>query len=400
MPAVVRSLIRASAGALGLIAIAFGCAACGGASSKAASAGDDGNGVPNAPFAAGSSAANLQLGPEGCSNARCTRRKRVMVRWVARHTGKIETLYLEFKSNIETPINCVSAANGYGGGTSGTALVQTYRVRPSGAPDYSHLLAEVTFNPCKAADNGSVPIPLGFKTTRGREFATVVRNVDPHPLRNYFSVNTLYDAAGIAGANGRNTRSAKATDVFYGLDPRELVVVSRNGGESWRFGGIDHLPTYIQRYADGFRAGQPYLYATCPCPGTVSGEATMVFPRVPHFWTIRQLGAYTVGDGAAQVDLLINGQVVRSANLSGKGMLRADIEPVTAEPGSTVSVRTQAGDRGLALQRIDADTPWKQGPVFTLGHHSRFYYLEQQGGGAAAQAAVTVYPLPMYPVGG
>ena len=30
---------------------------------------------------------------------------------------------------------------------------------------------------------------------------------DAHALENYFSVNTLYDADGIAGANGRNTRS-------------------------------------------------------------------------------------------------------------------------------------------------------------------------------------------------
>jgi hypothetical protein len=399
MPAVVRSLMRASAANLALIALAVTGAACGGATSKAAPADDD-SAVPSAPFAAGSSAANLQLGPEGCSNARCVGRKRVMVRWVARHTGRIDTLYLEFKSNVSQPINCVSEANGYGGGTSGTALVQTYRVRPGGSPDYTHLLAQTTLNPCKTATSGSVPIPLGFKTTRGREFATVVRNTDPRPTRNYFSLNTLYDASGVAGANGRNTRSPKAADVFYGLDPRELVVVSRDGGRSWRFTGIDHLPTYVQRYADGFRGAQPYLYATCPCPGTVSGEATMVFPRVPRAWTIRELGAYTVAPGSAQVDLLVNGQIVRSATLGGSGMLRASIAPLTVAPGSTVKVRTQAGDGGLALQRIDADTPWKQGPVLKLGRHSRFYYLEQQGGGAAAQAVVTVYPVPMYPMGG
>lgn len=390
---------RAIAGGFAAVALALACAACGGSSSKAspASSADE---LANAPFAAGSSAGNIQLGPESCSDARCVRRKRVMVRWVARHTGTIDTLYLEFKSNVEQPINCVSTANGYGGGTSGTALVQTYLTRPSGSPDYKHMLASTSFNPCKTATDGSVPIPLGFKTTRGREYATVVRNMDPDPLHNYFSLNSLYDGSGIAGANGRNTRSPKAKDVYYGLDPRELVVLSRDGGRSWRYGDIQELPTYVQRFSDGFRGGQPYLYPTCPCPGTISGTATMVFPRVPRFWTIRELGAYTVADGEAKVDLIIDGLVVRSADLKGKGMLRASIEPVTAEPGSTVKVQTQAGDGGLALQRIDADTPWKLGPVFTLGRHSRFYYLEQQGGGAAAQAAVTVYPLPMYPLGG
>jgi hypothetical protein len=328
------------------------------------------------------------------------RRKRVMVRWVARHTGKLDTLYLEFKSNVSPPVNCVTGKNGYGGGTTGIAVVRTYRVRPGGAPDFSRKLAETEFTPCKAATDGSVPIPMGFKTTRGQEFATVVRNVDPNPLTNYFSLNTLYDSSDIVGANGRNTRSPKAKDVYYGLDPRELVVVSSTGGRTWRFGHIDHLPTYVQRYSDGFRGGQPYLYPTCPCPGAVSGTATMVFPRVPRFWTIRELGAYTIESSSAEVDLLVDDNVVRSATLSGKGMLRSPIDPITVPPGSTVKVRTKAGDGGLALQRIDADTPWKHGPVLMLGRHGRFYYLEQQGGGAAAQAAVTVYPLPMYPVGG
>ena len=386
-------------GAGALIALALTCAACGGTSTSSAQAPEE-DAVPNAPFAAGSSAGNLQLGPDSCASDACVRRKRVMIRWVARHTGKIETLYLEFKSNVSPPVNCVSSENGYGGGTTGTAIVRTYRVTPGGRPDFSRKLAEVTFNPCKVATDGSVPIPLGFDTTRGEEFATVVRNVDAHPLENYFSVNTLYDAAGIAGANGRNTRSPRAKDVYYGLDPRELVVVSNTGGRTWRFDDIDHLPTYVERYAGGYRGGQPYLYPTCPCPGAITGTATMVFPHVPRFWTIRQLGAYTVADGSAEVDLLVDGAVVRSATLTGKGMLRAEIEPITVPTGATVKVRTEAGAGGLALQRIDADTPWKHGPVLTLGRHSRFYYLEEQGGGAAAQSAITVYPLPMYPVGG
>jgi hypothetical protein len=156
----------------------------------------------------------------------------------------------------------------------------------------------------------------------------------------------------------------------------------------------------VQRYADGFRGGQPYLYPTCPCPGAVHGTATMVFPRVPRFWTIRELGAYTIASSSAEVDLLIDGKVVRSVKLSGKGMLRAPIDPITAPPGATVKVRTHAGDGGLAVQRIDADTPWKHGPVLTLGRHAPFYYLEEMGGGAAEQSAITLYPLPMYPLGG
>ena len=34
-----------------------------------------------------------------------------------------------------------------------------------------------------------------------------------------------------------------------------------------------------------------------------------------------------------------------------------------------------------------------------MGAGWRWQYVEQQGGGAADRAVVTVYPLPMYPVG-
>ena len=400
MLAITGSGMRARTIALGsfaAVALALTGAACGGTSSAQGPAAE--TALPNAPFAAGSSAGNIQLGPDACADDDCVLRKRVMVRWVARHTGRLDTLYLEFKSNVSPPVNCVASENGYGGGTSGTALVRTFVVRASGTPDFSRKITETTLNPCKAATDGSVPIPMGFRTTRGQEFATVVSNVDPEPLSNYFSLNTLYDDDGIHGANGRNTRSRKARDVYYGLDPREVVVISRTGGQTWQFDDIHHLPTYVQRYSDGFRAGQPYLYPTCPCPGAVNGRATMVFPRVPR-WTIRELGAYTISSSSADVDLLVDDKVVRSARLSGKGMLRAAIEPITVKRGATVKVRARTGHSGLAVQRIDADTPWKHGPVLTLGRHGRFYYLEQQGGGAAAQSAITLYPLPMYPVGG
>jgi hypothetical protein len=131
----------------------------------------------------------------------------------------------------------------------------------------------------------------------------------------------------------------------------------------------------------------------------VNGTQTMAFPKVPVTWTISQLGAYTVAAGSARVDLLVNDAVVASATLSGTGMLRASISPVTVAAGSTVKVRTTAGSGGLALQRLDADTSWKYGSVLTMGAGWRWQYLEQQGGGAADRSVVTVYPLPMYPVG-
>jgi hypothetical protein len=354
-----------------------------------------------APFAAGSSAGNFQFGVDKCqpTTAACVANLRFMLRWVARHTGVLSTLYLEFAASSTAPVNCPTSHNGYGGGTSGTAMISTYAVNADGTPNTSQLLSRTQLVPCQAAIDGSVAVPLGLPVSKGQEFATVVQNVDPDPVTNFFSVNNLYFPGGLLGANGRNERSSTAVDAYYGLDPREIIGSSRDGGATWSLPEPSFVPTYVQVYADGYRDGQPYLYATCPCPGTITGVATMVFPHVPVDWTISQLGAYTVAAGAARVDLLVNDQVVASATLSGSGFLRASITPVTVPAGSTVKIRTIAGSGGLALSRIDADTPWKSGPVLTLGTSWRWYYLEQQGGGAGDRAVVGLYPLPMYPTG-
>jgi hypothetical protein len=353
--------------------------------------------VPGAPFAAGTSASNFQFGSDACATSTtCLVNRRFLLRWVARHSGVLSTLYLEFKSSDSGTLNCPTGQNGYGGGTSGIAQISTYPVKADGTPDMTHLLARTTLTPCAAADGGSVGVPLGLTTAKGQEFATVVANVDPNPAINRFSINTLYDGNGLAGANGRNERSSTASDAYYGLDPRELIGSSTDGGATWQLPAPRYVPTYVQVYADGYRDGQPFVYTTS---GALSGTATMSFPNVPVAWTISQLGAYTVAPSSARVDLLVNDVVVASATLSGTGMLRAAITPVHVAAGSTVKVRTTAGSGGLALQRLDADTTWKYGPVMTMGAGWRWQYVEQQGGGAAERAVVTVYPLPMYPVG-
>jgi hypothetical protein len=352
----------------------------------------------NAPFAAGTSAGNVQLGP-GPGPGRAPAEKRVLIRWVAHGNGLVKTLFFQLKSSDSRPVNCPTSANGYGGGNSGMAEFTTYRVRPNGAPLLRAKLAQTRLVPCSAASSGSVAVPLNLKVRKGDEFATVVRNADPNPSVNYFSVNFLYQAGGVLGANGRNERSANATDVYYGLDPRELVGFSSDGGRSWQLPvyGAHYLPTYVELFADGRRAGQPYLYPNCPCPGDVTGTVTMVFPNAPAGWTIRQLGAYTLPPGGrADVDLLINGETVRTASLGGIGMLRTSIDPVTVPRHATVAVRTTAGSGGLELQRIDTDTPWKYGPTLQLGRRWKWYFAEGTGGGAGESAAVTVYPLPFY----
>jgi hypothetical protein len=226
---------------------------------------------------------------------------------------------------------------------------------------------------------------------KGQELATVVSNLDPNPVANYFSINFLYNKNGLVGANSRNERNPAALDTYYGLDPRELVGYSTTAGATWSLpggpygvnGGKAFVPTYIAEYADGSHSGQPYYYSVA-----VSGTQTMVYPNVPVPWTITELGAYTSGPGTGTVSLIVDGVVKATATLDGSGMLRASILPVLVAPGSTVKVSTTLTAGGLNLRRLQADTVWST--IMGLGPNTS-YYLEGD-----PTRAVPLYALPRY----
>jgi hypothetical protein len=335
---------------------------------------DDGT----APMAGGDAAANIALEASG---------ERVAIRWVARRTGTIHKLYLRVK--VEGSTNCpYGGRTGYAAGTTGLLDASTYAVAADGLPDSETLLAHSVVQPCGREDGESLDLDLDFEVYEGQELVTVIRNVDDDSSRNYFSLNFLYAASGLVGANARNERDPEAPDAFYGLDPREIVGYSEDGGETWELpggpygpkGGKAFLPTYIQEYADGYRTGQPYYYAR-----ELAGRVTMVYAATDVPSTITALGAYTLGPGTAAVELRVDGVERASILLTGSGMLRRRIDPVTVSRGQTVTVTTRAGSQGLALGALYADRAWDDlmglGPGFS-------YYLESD-----PVLAVPVYPL-------
>lgn len=338
------------------------------------------------PHAGGDSAANISMNSAA---------KRQAIRWVAHRTGTLQSLYVRVK--VEGSTNCpLGGRSGYAAGNTGVLEATTYRTLASGLPDTSAVLARDSFNPCTRQSGESAAITMNLAVTKGQEFATVIRNADAAPATNWFSLNYLYRGDygfGISGANGRNERDPLAADAHYGLDPREVVAFSTDAGATWKtpggpYGannGAAFLPTYIQSYADGAKAGQPYYWAAA-----ASGTVTMVYPNVPVTWTISQLGAYTStsSGGSSVVRLLVDGVQRASATLSGAGMLRAPIPAVTVNPGQTVKVQTTAGSGGLNLRKLYADGVWAG--IMGLGTSAPFY---MEG---APQNAVPVYPLPMY----
>jgi hypothetical protein len=321
------------------------------------------------PFAAGDEAANIALR---------ARDQRVVIRWVARRTGRLEALHIRVKVR----------GRGYGGGSTGVLHATTHPVRPDGKPRTAVVLSRARLSPGRRQWGGSVALPMHLPVRAGQELATVIRNAAADPRRDYFSTNFLHAEQGLVGANGRNERRRSAGDAYYGLDPRELVGYSADGGASWRLpgapygpqGGRAFIPTYVQQYADGRFEGQCYYWSS-----PASGRVTMVYPEVASTWRITHLGTFTRG-GAAEVVLTVDGERHASARLAGTGFVVEAIAPVTVSKGSTVTVTTIAGNRGLALSRQFADAVWAR--LMGLGRHFHWYLRGEP------QTAVPLYPLP------
>jgi hypothetical protein len=340
-----------------------------------------------APVAAGTSAANIDLNSAG---------RRVLVRWVARSTGTLTALHLRLEADGS---NCDrTGRTGYGLGNGGSWHVTTHRVLPDGRPDQATTLATQDFRPCDAPKSvadvpqGIVRLAMRLAVRRGEEYATVIANGDPEPARNYSSTNFLYTSSGLLGANARNERSPLATDSYYGLDPRELVGFSKDGGRSWALpggsygglGGRSFLPTYLQEYADGQITGQPYYYSS---PGASGADRTMVFQNIRRSWTISELGAYTARAGRGTLTLTVDGRKRARVSVAGQGMLRAAIVPVTVSPGQIVRVTAS----GLTILNVVADTAW--GRLLGLHLASKPWYVE---GEPNFTHAAPVYALPAY----
>jgi hypothetical protein len=284
------------------------------------------------------------------------------MRWVARATGQLSALHMRIAADgSECRLN---GRTGYGLGSGGSWHVTTHPVLPDGRPDSTRTLTTQDIRPCSAAladvdvRQTVLRLRMGIRTVRGVEYATVIRNGDAAPEKNFTSTNFLYSSTGLVGANARNERSPDAPDAHYGLDPREVVGYSKDGGQTWSLpggpyglpGGRNFLPTYLQEFADGRVTGQPYYYTAAAS----DAARTMVFRNIKRPWTVRELGAFTPRPGNGKLTLSVDGRKRARVAVSGPGMVRAAIPAVTVKPGQTVRVTST----GLAIHNVVADTAW------------------------------------------
>ena len=262
----------------------------------------------------------------------------------------------------------VGGRDGYASGNGGTIRARIVNVNADGTPNLGEVLAQESvnadqrFNESKSAYGVSGLTQLlyfnmgGVRLSANRMYAMVYTNADPNPGSNWFSENSPDVKESVAGPNGRNTTDPNAAGAIAGLDPREVVGWSSNGGSSWVWGRMvgegntsgayvgsassddgTRLPWYgIQTSSDTRPvSNQPY-YAY-----TAQGSYTLKLTNAPRQVTLTEAGGYgPSGDGIGVVTVTntITGETGKTAALAG-GLAKGPLDhPVTIRAGDAYTI--------------------------------------------------------------
>jgi hypothetical protein len=301
----------------------------------------------------------------------------------------------------------------YGDGDGGVILARLVHVKPNGEPDVNRVIASERVPAAERyresrSQYGNPDVTQllyfdmgGARLYAHRLYAMVYTNDAGQPGHDWFSENSPVVADVASGPNGRNNLNPNARHPIAGLDPREAVAWSINGGRTWRWGrhvghGFTHgaysgtaseesgtrLPWYGIQRAPGTRPVgiQPY-YAY-----GARGRYTVVAHDVPRRTVLTQAGGYSPrGEpvGAVTVTNLRTGQTGVTESL-GAGLKKGWLRPrVTVQAGDSYSISNtgtvfkQEGDEfivgvfgvggGLWPFRTDDDGA-DMGELFALPH--------------------------------
>ena len=170
----------------------------------------------------------------------------------------------------------------------------------------------------------------------------VYQNVDSDPRENFVSMNSPVTSVQAAGPNGRNTLDPDAHGAIAGLDPREAVAWSIDGGGSWGWGrqvGAGPIPgDYTMSGDDAVRL--PWYSWQEPGSGAMhsnqpyyayheSGRYTLRLRSAPHATTLTEAGGYGPEGkdvGIVTVRNLRTGAVGHTERL-GSGMVKGALQP-------------------------------------------------------------------------
>lgn len=260
--------------------------------------------------------------------------------------------------------------HGYGAGTAGIVRAELVPALPDGTPDLDNAVERAPDVPAAeryaqtrsdyaiSGRTGMIYVDFGGVPLRGGvPYFVVVSNADDAPAENFFSINSPVLKASEAGPNGTNTLDAGAGGAIAGLDPREAVAWSTDGGESWVWGmhvGRGYyqgspttddgarIPWYGWTEAPGpdapARSNQPYMNYDETCTG-----CTLTLTGAPRGAILTHAGGYApVGHevGVVTVRNLRTGVSAHTAAL-GSGIVRGRLDrPVCIGRGDSFTIST------------------------------------------------------------
>jgi hypothetical protein len=245
----------------------------------------------------------------------------------------------------------------YAQGNGGRIRARLVRVDRRGRPDLHRVIAGERVNPVRRyfqtlSAYRIAPYRTAFlhfnmggaRLRAGRMYAMTYANVSRRPRRNWFSTNSPVVKASEAGPNGRNTLNPNAHGAIMGLDPREAVGWSVNGGRRWvwgrRVGGGPARYSYMGSATTDNGARLPW-YAWQSAPGSnprsnqpyygyrESGSYTLVVAHAPRAVTLKEAGGYApVGRAAGSVTVtnLRTGATGTTSRL-GSGIVKGPLSP-------------------------------------------------------------------------
>jgi hypothetical protein len=271
---------------------------------------------------------------------------------------------------------------GYAHGDGGVILARLVEMKEDGTPDLSSVLAEEQFNPVDRYNEIKSTYKISGKS--GMLYATfggaaleantpyfvVYTNNAAKPEFNYVSFNSPVTNASVAGPNGANTLDPDAAGAIAGLDPREAVAWSLNGGTSWGWGHkVGEGPLFGDYTGSGdsdvklpwygwqtsslaaLESNQPY-YAY-----SEAGEYTLSVTNGPRAATVTEAGGYAPeGFTVGAVTVAAKAGSAKTGVL-GSGLQSGALgAPVQIAPGETFTISNvdPSAERRVAKAEGDA----------------------------------------------
>jgi hypothetical protein len=257
---------------------------------------------------------------------------------------------------------------GYAHGDGGIIRARLVTIDPDGTPDLGNVLAEERINAVQRYRETQEAFGVGGDTQllyftldsaeleAGRPYAVVYSNAAEDPLQDFFSINSPVTRESVAGPNAQNSLDPQTPGAIAGLDPREAVTWSTDGGDEWlwgwRVGEGDLYGNYTASRTDD--AGPPlpwYGWQESPDAPPASnqpyyaygedGSFTLVASDVPHDTTLTEAGGYApLGSdvGVVTVRNVTTGETGSTGPL-GEGLVWGSLDnPVRVRVGDTYEI--------------------------------------------------------------